>query len=75
MALQLSKPAASFLIDKGFDPALGARPLRRAVEKFLEDPLAEDILRGRLVEGEAIEVIISGDSLKFRQKTPAAKET
>jgi len=49
--LELSAKAIEFLVNKGFDPALGARPLRRAIERFLEDPLAEELLRGMLTEG------------------------
>jgi ATP-dependent Clp protease ATP-binding subunit ClpC len=66
--LMLSKPAREFLVDKGFDTALGARPLRRAIERYLEDPLADEILRGRLNGDEDIEVICTDERLAFRQK-------
>ncbi len=66
--LILSKPARNFLVDKGFDAALGARPLRRAIERYLEDPLADDILRGRLKGNEEIEVVSMDEKLAFRQK-------
>ncbi len=66
--LALSKPAKEFLVDKGFDSALGARPLRRAIERYLEDPLADEILRSRLNGDEEIEVVCSADKLAFRQK-------
>jgi ATP-dependent Clp protease ATP-binding subunit ClpC len=46
IALTLTPEARDFLSEKGFDPAYGARPMRRAVERFLEDPLAEALLRG-----------------------------
>ena len=69
--LRLTRPAREFLIDKGFDKAFGARPLRRAIERFIEDPLAEDMLRGRLSQAEIIEVTRSGDGLGFRQKEAA----
>ena len=71
--LRLSKSARTFLIEKGFDAAQGARPLRRAIERYIEDPLAEDLLRGRLDAGGVIEVLAAGDVLKFRQKTSAKK--
>jgi ATP-dependent Clp protease ATP-binding subunit ClpC len=71
--LRLSKSARDFLIDKGFDTALGARPLRRAIERYVEDPLAEEILRGRLEESPVIEVVSAGEELKFRQKAVAHK--
>ncbi|MBA4386383.1 MAG: NDP-hexose 4-ketoreductase [Verrucomicrobia bacterium] len=76
--LTLSKTAREFLIGKGYDVSMGARPLRRAIEKYVEDPLAEDLLRGEYGEGETIEVVMSGKALKFRQKSrnaePAEKE-
>ena len=40
------------MIDKGYDPTYGARPMRRAVEKYLEDPLAEGFLRGNIKQGD-----------------------
>jgi len=68
--LRLSRSARGFLIDHGFDPALGARPLRRAIEQYVEDPLSEEILRGRLA-GEVIEVLQVADGMRFRAR-PAA---
>ncbi len=65
--LHMAESARDFLLAKGFDPAYGARPLRRAVERFLEDPLAEEILRGNLTHAEAVEVTADGDHLKFGQ--------
>ncbi|MDD4871852.1 MAG: ATP-dependent Clp protease ATP-binding subunit, partial [Kiritimatiellae bacterium] len=72
--LHLTKSALKFLMEKGFNISLGARPLRRAVEKYVEDPLAEEILRGRLSENGVIEVVESGDGLKFRQKHASGKK-
>lgn len=71
--LHLSKSAREFLIEKGFDAALGARPLRRAIEKYVENPLAEEVLRGRLDGTEMVEVVATGNDLKFRQKTATHK--
>src|SRR3982075_3675238 len=51
--VRLDTTAVEFLIDKGYDPTYGARPMRRAVEKYLEDPLAEEFLRGNIKQGEA----------------------
>ena len=56
---------------KGYDPHYGARPMRRAVERFLEDPLAEEILRGAFHEGEPILVTADNDRLVFSQKAAA----
>ena len=51
ISLTLSPEVISMLVDKGYDPQYGARPMRRAIERLLEDPIAEAILRGELVEG------------------------
>jgi ATP-dependent Clp protease ATP-binding subunit ClpC len=56
--LELTKPAKEFLAEKGFDPAFGARPLRRAVQRYLEDPLAEEMLKGTFAEGMVVKVKI-----------------
>jgi ATP-dependent Clp protease ATP-binding subunit ClpC len=63
--IQLSPEAKAFLIEKGFDEVYGARPLRRAIEKFVQDPLAEDILAGRLGAAQSVEVRRAGDTLVF----------
>jgi ATP-dependent Clp protease ATP-binding subunit ClpC len=69
--LEFDEKAKDFLVNKGYDPQYGARPMRRAVERFLEDPLAEEILRGTLHEGEPILVTADKDHLIFTQKTTA----
>ncbi|MCB1231940.1 MAG: ATP-dependent Clp protease ATP-binding subunit, partial [Verrucomicrobiae bacterium] len=56
MILELDQSAKEFLIEKGYDPNYGARPMRRAVEKHLEDPLAEKLLRGEVRHGDLIKV-------------------
>jgi len=70
--LQLDEAAREFLVQKGYDPQYGARPMRRAVERYLEDPLAEEILRGSVHEGEPVQVLVEGDKLVFKQKATAA---
>ncbi len=52
--IQLTKKGKDFLSDKGFDPQFGARPLNRAVQKYLEDPVAEEILKGEVQEGDTL---------------------
>ncbi|MCW5553307.1 MAG: ATP-dependent Clp protease ATP-binding subunit [Verrucomicrobiae bacterium] len=69
--LELDEKAKDFLVEKGYDPQYGARPMRRAVERFLEDPLAEEILRGHLHEGEPIQVTSDKEKLVFNQTTAA----
>jgi len=65
--LKLDDKAKDFLVDKGYDPQYGARPMRRAVERYFEDPLAEEILKGNLHEGEMITVTMDNDKLIFQQ--------
>jgi ATP-dependent Clp protease ATP-binding subunit ClpC len=62
----LDPSAVEFLIDKGYDPTYGARPMRRAVEKFLEDPLAEELLRGNIKAGNTLNVFAAVDKLDFK---------
>jgi len=54
--VEVSKPALEFLAEKGFDQAYGARPLRRAIQKYLEDPLSEEILKGNFKEVGKVKV-------------------
>jgi len=63
----LTEAAKALLIDKGFDEKYGARPLRRAIEKYIEDPLAEEILAGSLKVGELMEIDCEDGKLVFRQ--------
>ena len=70
---ELDASARDLLLEKGFDPTYGARPMRRAVERFLEDPMAEEIIRGDLREGETISISAKDDKLKFTQKESSAK--
>jgi len=72
LQLNLDDAAKEFLLQKGYDPTYGARPMRRAVERNLEDPLAEEILKGGLLPNEPILVTVQDGKLVFRQKTPAA---
>ena len=65
--LHITESARQFLVSKGFDPLFGARPMRRAVERYLEDPLAEELLRGNISRSEVIEVTAVEDRLKFEQ--------
>jgi ATP-dependent Clp protease ATP-binding subunit ClpC len=72
LQLSLDDSAREFLLEKGYDPTNGARPMRRAVERNLEDPLAEEILKGGLQPNEPILVTVQDGKLVFRQKAPAA---
>ena len=62
-SMTLTDAAKDFLVDKGYDEKFGARPLRRALQKYLEDPLAEEIISAQLTEGDKIE----GDAMEGRE--------
>ncbi|MEM8758686.1 MAG: AAA family ATPase, partial [Planctomycetota bacterium] len=65
IALDLDQSAQDWLADKGYDPVYGARPLKRVVQKALQDPLAELILGGRLKDGETLKVSVRDGGLVF----------
>jgi ATP-dependent Clp protease ATP-binding subunit ClpC len=65
ITLELSADAVELLIDKGFDPSLGARPLKRAIQRLLEDPFAEFILKGQIPAASTVRVSRKDDKLDF----------
>ncbi len=67
MGISLAEDARDMLAKEGFDPALGARPLRRAIQRLVEDPLSEQILAGNWQAGDVIEVYIDGGVPAFRK--------
>ena len=69
--LVLDEASRDYLIEKGWDPAYGARPMRRAVEKYLEDPLAEELLKGSVKAGDTAYVTSTKDGLVFKTTTGA----
>jgi len=66
--VKLTAAASDFLVNKGYDQNYGARPLKRAIQKYIEDPLSERLLAGDLTRGDEIEVDLApeGDKLAFR---------
>ncbi len=70
LKLVLTDAAKSFLVDKGFDKAYGARPLKRTIQKYLEDPLSEEVLKGRFKGKEEVLVDVGKDELLFREASP-----
>ena len=75
--ISLTKGAKEILVEKGFDENYGARPLRRVIQKFIEDQIAEEMLRGRFSDGSKIQVKRKGDELEFveiERKQVKAKE-
>ncbi len=65
ITLDLAAEAKDFLITKGYDPTYGARPMRRAVERYIEDPMAEEVLRGNIKAGDTVTVQLKGEKLDF----------
>ena len=65
--INLADDALDYLSDAGYDPVYGARPLKRALQQYLENPLAQDILSGKLVPGKEIKISRNGDALSFQQ--------
>ncbi|MGF1677814.1 MAG: ATP-dependent Clp protease ATP-binding subunit [Candidatus Methylacidiphilales bacterium] len=75
VSLKLTDQAIAYLIEKGHDPAYGARPLRRAIEKYLEDVMAEELIRGNFKAGSTVTVDCVDNALVFKadavETTPA----
>ncbi|MCG6973562.1 MAG: ATP-dependent chaperone ClpB, partial [Desulfobacterales bacterium] len=67
MALQLSDNARSFLAEKGFDRVYGARPLKRAIQRYIENPLSMEILQGNISEGTTVSADVDGDQIVFNR--------
>ena len=66
--LRVSPQAKSFLMEEGWDPQYGARPLKRAIQRHIEDELAKKILGGELREGDTVSIDLAGDKLKFERQ-------
>jgi len=75
LTLKLTDAGSTFLVKHGFDEKFGARPLKRSIQKYIEDPLSEKILIGEFAKGDEIEVDVapSGDKLDFRVLTSTTK--
>ena len=67
----MTPDAKRWLAEKGFDPHFGARPLKRAIQKHLEDILSDEMLKGRFANGGLIEVSLQDDNLVFVEKSGA----
>ncbi len=59
-----------YLIDKGYDEKYGARPLKRTIQNLIEDRLAEEILEGRVREGDSVKITVRDGALKFSARHP-----
>jgi ATP-dependent Clp protease ATP-binding subunit ClpB len=72
ITLQLEPKAREWLADKGYDPAYGARPLKRVIQKYVQDPLAELILSGRIHDGERVVISAGPSGLTFNGEVAQA---
>jgi len=71
--LELDASAKDWLGQKGYDPAYGARPLKRVIQKYVQDPLAEMVLSGKIHDGETVAITAGKDGLMFNGKAAKAK--
>ncbi len=72
VTLEITDAAREYLGEKGFDPVLGARPLRRVIQNEVEDTLSDELLNGRLNDGDTAVVDVEDDQIVIRAKVPAA---
>jgi ATP-dependent Clp protease ATP-binding subunit ClpC len=75
LGVELTEKAKSWLAKAGYDPLYGARPLRRAIERYVENPLSTKVLQGEFKEGDTIKVDLKGDALTFTAKVTAKATT
>jgi ATP-dependent Clp protease ATP-binding subunit ClpB len=73
VTIELSPEARNWLAEKGYDPAFGARPLKRVIQKNVQDPLAEKLLAGEIKDGDKVRIGVKGEALAFESKGKAAK--
>ncbi len=74
IVLDLDEEAVHWLAEKGYDPVYGARPLKRAIQKHLQDPLAEKILAGEIPDGSTVKVTAGSDRLLFSPRNAAVSK-
>jgi ATP-dependent Clp protease ATP-binding subunit ClpC len=74
LGLELTEKAKSWLAREGYDPVYGARPLRRVIERFVENPLSSMVLRGELKDGDVVKVDLGKDGLTFKKKPVGARK-
>ena len=66
--LELKQSAKNLLIDKGYDPAMGARPMRRCIQNYIEDPLSDRIIGNKVKPGSIVEITADKEIMKFSIK-------
>ncbi len=72
IAIDLDRPAKDWLANTGYDPVYGARPLKRAIQRHLQDPLAEQLLEGKIKDGDTVRVSSDGAGLLINEKKRGA---
>ena len=72
IGMELNDAAIEVLIEKGYDPAFGARPLKRTIQRELENPLALMVLSGEIADGDSVAVDADGDGVALKVEHPAA---
>jgi ATP-dependent Clp protease ATP-binding subunit ClpB len=72
ITVELSLEAKEMLAEKGYDPAYGARPLKRVIQKTVQDPLAEEILAGRVKDGDTVQIGVKSSMFVFNGEVPSA---
>jgi ATP-dependent Clp protease ATP-binding subunit ClpB len=72
LSLEVTPEAKALLAERGYDPVFGARPLKRTIQRMIENPLAVEVLAGRFQEGDTIVVEPDGETLTFRKEVPVA---
>jgi len=72
LQLEVTPEAKALLAERGYDPVFGARPLKRTIQRMIENPLAVEVLAGRFGEGDTVVVEPDGETLRFRKEIPAA---
>jgi ATP-dependent Clp protease ATP-binding subunit ClpC len=75
VVISVSESAKAFILDHGFDPILGARPMRRSIQKLVEDRLAEEFLNNRFTDGDTILIEAGNDQLEFSKADPEHETT
>ena len=70
LTLELSDEAKGQLAERGYDPVFGARPLKRTIQRMIENPLAVEVLGGHFTEGDHIVVEPDGETFSFRKQAP-----
>lgn len=74
-SIKISEEAKDYISDKGYDVQFGARPLKRAIQKYLEDPLAEEIIKSNLSEGDIIDVNFDKEKQEIKIKITKPKDS